>query len=148
MLWLSGMRTGNHIADAANALNGERAITTGGTLDVYAFRFMAQYSNAEGAIDPHIKQKILAQRVKWDQYVLQAGYQFNEKTLLSVNYSKHSDLTPNVDVTSDKSRQWTLGVYHDISEHLKLIAEYNDVEQEDHRITDRNIISLGARVHF
>lgn len=149
-LWLSGMSTGNNIANARDAANGENGVTTGGTVDVSAFKFMAQYSNSEGSTDRITDpiKPIPSQLIKWDQYALQAGYQLNKKTLLSVNHAATFNRTPLADPNADEGTRWTVGVYHDINKYVKLVAEFIDVKQEDSKLLDKNIFALGANIDW
>ena len=136
LVWLSGMtQQQDTLAD------DKKAWTAGGTLAVNGFEFMGQYSDSKGASS-------VTQKLKWSQYVIQAGYRFAGTTLVSANYSKLNDDTKGRNKANDNAKRITVGVYHDVNANLKLVAEYTKVEADDKTVLDQDIFSLGGFVFF
>ena len=50
----------------------------------------------------------------------------------------------------DSNDRWTVGAYHPLTKHLNLVAEYNDIESEDHAgvSAESQHINLGAIIFF
>ena len=50
----------------------------------------------------------------------------------------------------DENNRWTVGAYHPLTKHLNLVAEYNQVESENHAgaSAESDAISLGAILFF
>ena len=50
----------------------------------------------------------------------------------------------------DSNDRWTVGAYHPLTKHLNLVAEYNDIESEDHSgvSAESQHINLGAILFF
>ncbi|NQY51665.1 MAG: porin [Piscirickettsiaceae bacterium] len=154
MFWFSGMNTGNDIANKADAPKGEQAITVGATLHIHGWEFMTQYSDSSGSTDAkpeneneNTKAK-KAQKVRWDQYVLQGGYRFKEKTLVSVNYSRVLEYSLGAKGNANEADRWTFGIYHDLTDNLRLIAEVCKVITEKRTILYQKDISFGAEVRW
>lgn len=153
MMWLSGM-----IQDQDDLAEDKRAWTVGGTLALGGFEFMAQYSDAEDAtaagggvysIDQNsgliVQNNAASQKLEWNQYIVQAGYRFAGTTLVSANYSELEDDSPGVG-SDDTAERITVGVYHDVTSNLKLVAEYTKVEHDNDDLLDADIFALGGFV--
>ena len=93
---------------------------------------------------------------KGNGYYLQGTYTFNGKTKLGLSYGEGNlesidtlggDVAAN-GVGSHLERQlWTVGVYHDVSSWLRLIAEYNHGSLNDGRVghnPEANTFSVGS----
>ena len=54
------------------------------------------------------------------------------------------------DAVFDSNDRWTIGAYHPLTKHLNLVAEYNDIESEDHAgvSAESQHINLGAIIFF
>jgi hypothetical protein len=133
--------------------------TVGGTLTVGGFEFMAQYSDAEDAVDPTAAAAVAltpgSGEAEWNQYIVQAGYRFGGTTLVSVNYSELEDDSSTADkvarygsASDDSIERVTLGVYHDVNANLKLVAEYTAVEDDVDSGLDQDIFAIGGFVFF
>jgi len=52
----------------------------------------------------------------------------------------------------DENERWTLGVYHPLTKHLNLVAEYSNVKSESHLAgaddNESDTISAGAILFF
>ena len=138
--WLSAMHQGDDIMNGADMAQDEKAWTVGATVVLGGFEAMAQYSDAEGSISA-------TEAVDWDQYVVQAGYRFGGTTLVSVNYSGIEEKTTGVG-TDDSADRLVVGVYHDVTANLKLVAEFTSVEHDAQATLDENIYSIGGFVFF
>ena len=70
-----------------------------------------------------------------DGWYVQGSYTFNGKTKIAGSYgeSNQSDsafsFSDGVHFNDVNHTMWTIGVYHDVTSWLKLVAEYNDQEQ-------------------
>ena len=83
---------------------------------------------------------------------VQATYVIPTGTKLGVSYGvSRLDMAGN-DTTAllDENNRWTVGAYHPLTKHLNLVAEYNQVESENHAgaSAESDAISLGAILFF
>ena len=72
-----------------------------------------------------------------DGFYVQGTYTFNGKTKVGISYGEtnQDDEALGADGIhfNDVSHEmWTVGVYHDVTSWLKVVAEYNHMEQESH----------------
>jgi predicted porin len=93
-----------------------------------------------------------AARRESDGGYVQATYVLPTKTKLGVSWGESNlDLNAN-DVTTlvKTNEQWTAGLYHPVTKHLNLVAEYSDVESESHSAlkAKAKTASLGAILFF
>lgn len=71
-----------------------------------------------------------------DGFYVQGAYNFGQGTKVAMSYGESSqdgqtDSTGLVDVFNDVTNEmWTVGVYHDLTSWLKLVAEYNNIDKE------------------
>jgi len=83
---------------------------------------------------------------------LQATYVIPTGTKLGVAYGVSRLDTVGAEATTllDENSRWTVGAYHPLTKHLNLVAEYNQVESEDHAgaSSESDHISLGAILFF
>lgn len=144
MLWTSGAwQERDEDVYGAGADDGQYW-TVGGTLKVSGFEFMAQYSDAEDVTATVNVDTDANGNAEWNQYIVQAGYRFGGTTLVSANYSElESD---NNNTGDDTAERITLGIYHDVTSNLKLVAEYTQVEHDDESRLEQDIFALGGFV--
>ncbi|MTI64188.1 MAG: porin [Methylophaga sp.] len=90
-----------------------------------------------------------------DGYYVQAGYRFAGKTFLAASYGESTLDRDNNNVTAggfgdlDANEMVTVGIYHDVTANLKLVAEYSKMETEYYIQSDEDevdVISLGGFV--
>jgi hypothetical protein len=144
MLWTSGAWQDREESVYGAGADDAQFWTVGGTLKVSGFEFMAQYSDAEDVTTGVSVDTDANGNAEWNQYIVQAGYRFGGSTLVSANYSElESD---NNNTGDDTAERITLGIYHDVTSNLKLVAEYTQVEHDDDTRLDQDIFALGGFV--
>ena len=85
---------------------------------------------------------------------LQATYVIPSGTKIGVAVAtSQQDLGPGEAVGTaahDSNDRWTVGAYHPLTKHLNLVAEYNDIESDDHNgnSAESQHINLGAIIFF
>ncbi len=82
-----------------------------------------------------------------DGFYVQGTYTFGGKTKVGVSYgesNQDSDVRTNFSFNDVEHEMWTVGVYHDVTSWLKLVAEYNDASQEAESPGGTFINSLDA----
>ena len=89
-----------------------------------------------------------------DSYYLQGTYSFSGKTKVGVSYGAgnldaidSAGITTNSFGTHPEHQLWTVGVYHDVSSWLRLIAEYNRGDLNTHaagKNPGANTFSVGS----
>jgi predicted porin len=83
---------------------------------------------------------------------LQATYILPTKTKLGLAYgvSKLDRVGAEADTLVKENERITLGLYHPLTKHLNLVAEYNDVSSKNHANAERDARtgSLGAILFF
>ena len=84
---------------------------------------------------------------------VQATYVIPAGTKLGVAYGvSRLDAASGETATTllDENSRWTVGAYHPLTKHLNLVAEYNQVESENHAgaSAESDAISLGAILFF
>jgi predicted porin len=83
---------------------------------------------------------------------VQATYVLPTKTKLGVSWGESNlDLNSGDTTTLVKTNeQWTAGLYHPLTKHLNIVAEYSDVESESHAAAKAKAktASLGAILFF
>ncbi len=95
---------------------------------------------------------------KSDGYFVQGSYALNGKTKVGVSYSEGSfetsdrrGIAANVADKRVERQLWTVGVYHDVSSWLRLMAEYNRGElntQSTRKDASANAISVGTFLYW
>jgi len=141
-LWLDGMSSRVKFADVGNERSN--AWTLGGQVVVGGFEAVAAYYDNKGqgigGLGGLGAFKNNGKARDGDGYYAQLGYRFAGQTLVSGSYGQ-SKLSRDRTVGAlgdadfgdlDKNRMWTLGVYHDVTANLKLVAEYSKMETEFH----------------
>ena len=141
LLWVSGMTQSND-----GVVKTDRAWTVGGTVNFAGFEAMAQYSKSkQGDVAGNT-----ALVTKYDQYILQAGYNFGQGTRLVGGYSQRN----NKNALAGDKEMWTIGVYHDVTANLKLVAEFSNVQDTHSSVRnaaggqDQDIFSVGGFVSW
>ncbi len=90
-----------------------------------------------------------------DGYYVQAGYRFAGKTFLAASYGESTLDRDDNNVTAggfgdlDSNEMVTVGIYHDVTANLKLVAEYSKMETEYYIQSDEDevdVISIGGFV--
>jgi predicted porin len=84
---------------------------------------------------------------------VQATYVIPSGTKLGVAYGvSNMDQADSSDTTAliEENKRWTVGAYHPLTKHLNLVAEYNNIESNDHagNTNESDTISLGAILFF
>ena len=84
---------------------------------------------------------------------VQATYVIPTGTKLGVAYGVSNLDTASGETNAtlvDENERWTVGAYHPLTKHLNLVAEYNDIESEDHSgvSAESQHINLGAIIFF
>ena len=95
---------------------------------------------------------------KADGYFVQGSYALNGKTKLGLSYSadyQEASGRPGIAASVADQRVarqlWTVGVYHDVSSWLRLMAEYNRGElstQSTRKDANANAISVGTFLYW
>lgn len=155
-LWLDGMTSEVELGDSDERSN---AYTVGGQLIFGGFETVAAYYDSKGqgvaglgglgAYDADGDAR------EGDGYYVQAGYRFGGQTFVAASYGESTldeDNTvgafadPNF-VDFDKNSRISVGVYHDVTANLKLVAEYSQLETEYHSgVSDDevDVFSIGG----
>jgi hypothetical protein len=153
--------TGSTVSSDANAW------TAGGQLKIAGFEFGGAYYDNEGV---GAAGGILASSTGTDStgeeregegYWVQAGYRFAGTTLVSISHGeseldqtsaeKAGTIVPTAYSFADleTNTMTTVGIYHDVTPNLKLVAEYTDLESEFHsggEDAETDIFAVGAFV--
>lgn len=167
-LWLDGM---TQKIDGASGEVKSRAYTVGGQLLIAGFEFVGTYYDNEGVGD--IGGLLFATGTdtngderEGDGYYVQAGYNFGGSTWLKASYGRSTlDQTSFEKVNGpsaagnlgngavEERGLTTVGIYHDVTANLKLVAEYSRQEDEFHANAgledlDTDIFSLGGFISW
>lgn len=140
-LWLDGMTQKVRFSDAVGD-ERSNAYTVGGQLVLGGFEAVAAYYDGKGqgigglglgAFDTDGSAR------DGDGYYAQLGYRFGGQTFVAASYGESTLDRDNTTTVSDASfgdldtnSMWTVGVYHDVTANLKLVAEYSRMETEYH----------------
>ncbi|THK41394.1 porin [Methylophaga sp. SB9B] len=141
-LWLDGMTSSVEFEGAGSERSN--AWTLGGQLVMGGFEVVAAYYDNKGqgigglggfgafTTDGNARDG--------DGYYAQLGYRFGGQTFVAASYGestlKRDSLLDAANVGTfsdlDKNSMTTIGVYHDVTANLKLVAEYSKMETEYH----------------
>jgi predicted porin len=82
-------------------------------------------------------------------YVIPSGTKLGIAVATSQN-DLASDETAGSTNAGDSNDRWTVGAYHPLTKHLNLVAEYNDIESDDHQgdSAESQHFNLGAILFF
>ncbi len=130
-LWLGGLWQESDTVGLANG-NGIVDLTHWG-IDVGAqaifggFELVGHYSTGEnlGQLFKIAAPVYGTNDTEEDHWYAQVGYTFMGKTKVAASYGESQQKDNGIDSTNEL---WTIGVYHDVTSWLKLVAEYNDVD--------------------
>lgn len=157
--WLSGM---TQKIDGAGGEIKSNAYTVGANLGLGGFDFVAAWYDNKGVGDLGglafgSATDSTGDERDGDGYYVQAGYTFNGVTALKTSYGEST-----LDQTSaekagtitgydvDTRSMWTVGVYHDVTANLKLVAEYSQMEDEFHSgdELDTDVLAIGGFISW
>lgn len=145
-LWLEGMTQEVDSTSRGQSVDSE-AVGVGGKFTFGGLELVGHYFDNEGVgLAGGLEQALANQSAvdnagnerDGDGYFVQVGYRFAGTTLVSLSHGESTlDTTSSeTDATTaspyDKNQLTTLGIYHDVTANLKLVAEYSQVETEYH----------------
>lgn len=130
----------------------------GATVSAAGFGLTGYYYNGEGAgTTTFLSNGASATGNKRDSDggYIQATYALPIKTKIGLAYGisnldlASSETASTSDVVKENER-WTAGLYHPLTKHLNLVAEYNNIQSKSHRgnKNDSDSVSLGAILFF
>ncbi len=150
-LWLDGM-TQKVSFNNVDSLKGN-AYTVGGQLVLGGFEAVAAYYDGKGqgigglglgAFDVDGSER------DGDGYYAQLGYRFGGQTFVAASYGEStldrdsSNAATGGFADLDANKMATIGVYHDVTANLKLVAEYSRMETEYHIQSDEDEVDVLA----
>lgn len=153
-LWLDGMT--QSVETAQGDIDSD-AWTLGGQLVLGGFEAVAAYYDNEGVgaaggLAPiGTAAEVIGgsyEEVEGDGYYAQLGYRFAGQTFVAGSYGESK-----LDYSTGEStnEMWTVGVYHDVTANLKLVAEYSSLETEtDNTLVERetDAFSIGGFISW
>ncbi|SFK61211.1 porin [Methylophaga sulfidovorans] len=152
-LWLDGMTQKIKYSTAAGSERSD-AYTVGGQLIFGGIEAVASYYDSKGqgigglglgAADANGKA------VDGDGYYAQLGYRFAGQTFVAASYGE-STLDRGNTEDIDTNSMTTIGIYHDVTANLKLVAEYSKMETEYHSSAtsdaDVDVLSVGGFISW
>jgi hypothetical protein len=164
-LWLDGMTQEVDVVYGANTESVKsRAYTVGGQVLFSGFEVVAAYYDNEGVGDLgglayNTATDVSGDEREGDGYYVQGGYNFGGSTWVKASYGEST-----LDQTSaekagtvgsaynvKENNMWTVGIYHDVTANLKLVAEYSEMETEFHDSTpstDTDVFSVGGFISW
>jgi porin-like protein len=165
-LWLDGMSQEVEATTDAGAGTSIKssAYTLGGQVMLGGFEFVAAYYDNKGVGDLGGLVYSSATDVNGDErdgdgYYAQIGYNFAGSTWVKASYGestldrtsdeKSGAITNAYDI--DTRSMTTVGIYHDVTANLKLVAEYSQMEDEFHSATDdtdTDVFSVGGFISW
>jgi hypothetical protein len=163
-LWLDGMSqevdaTFNGSSESVKS----HAYTVGGQVLFSGFEVVAAYYDNTGVGDVGGLGYASATDLNGDErdgdgYYVQGGYNFGGSTWVKASYGEST-----LDQTSaekagtitgynvKENNMWTVGIYHDVTANLKLVAEYSEMETEFHDNSDdrdTDVFSVGGFISW
>ncbi|MDX1750159.1 MAG: porin [Methylophaga sp.] len=156
-LWLDGM-TQKVSFNNVDSLKGN-AYTVGGQLVLGGFEAVASYYDGKaqgigglglGAITANGDER------DGDGYYAQLGYRFGGQTFVAASYGESTldrdgantfagtSNTNNTFADLDSNSMATIGIYHDVTANLKLVAEYSRMETEYYIQSDEDEVDVLA----
>lgn len=158
-LWLDGM---TQKVDTVLGEVDSDAYTVGGQVLFSGFEVVGAYYDNEGVGDLgglafSTATDVTGEEREGDGYYAQVGYNFAGSTWLKTSYGESTLDRTSFEKSSglglgsiDERSMWTVGVYHDITSNLKLVAEYSQQEEEFHDGSDNetDVISLGGFISW
>jgi len=161
-VWVSGASYSvQKRSNATGAANTQyewdaEAIDIGANVNMGNLGLTAYYYTADGAGTTFFHSNAATstgQERESDGGYVQATYVIPSGTKLGVSYgvSNLDEATGETATTLVKeNKRWTVGAYHPLTKHLNLVAEYSDMESENHSGTknEASSLSLGAILFF
>lgn len=162
-LWLDGMTQEVKINSLVGQTTSDsEAYTVGGQFMFGGFELVGAYYDNEGVGDLGGLARATAfdangNERDGDGYYAQLGYNFGGSTWVKASYgestldqtsAEKAGLASTTDI--DTRGMATIGVYHDVTQNLKLVAEYSQMEDEFHNSEDldTDVISLGGFISW
>jgi hypothetical protein len=157
-LWLDGMTSEVDFGGTRGSESAD-AYTVGGQLIVGGLEAVAAYYDSEGqglaGLGGLGAYNNDGSAREGDGYYAQLGYRIAGQTFLAASYGESTldrddsvGTFGNADFADfDKNSRISVGVYHDVTANLKLVAEYSQLETEYHANTDEaevDVFSLGG----
>lgn len=159
-LWLDGMTS--KVEFDTTGSERSNAWTVGGQLVLGGFEAVAAYYDNKGqgigglggfgAYDANGNAR------DGDGYYAQLGYRFGGQTFVAASYGESTLDNAGTDAVNDefgqldKNSMWTLGVYHDVTANLKLVAEYSRMETEYHNSwandAETDVLAIGGFISW
>jgi hypothetical protein len=164
MGWVSGMTQSSEASVLFSGENEEiksHAWTVGTQIKAAGFEFVGTYYENEGVGDlgglaSGTATDVLGDEREGEGYYVQAGYRFAGKTFLAASYGESElDQTsfekanPGFAYDVETRSLVTVGIYHDVTPNLKLVAEYSKQEEEFHSNAEdqeTDVLSIGGFV--
>jgi hypothetical protein len=164
-LWLDGMSQSVDATFGGNTRSVDsHAYTVGGQVLFSGFEVVAAYYDNTGVGDLGGLSYGSATDLNGDErdgdgYYVQAGYNFGGSTWLKASYGEstleQTSAEKNGSVAAayniDTRSMTTVGIYHDVTANLKLVAEYSQMETEFHDNTsdaDTDVFSVGGFISW
>ncbi len=156
-LWLDGMSQKVEYSTTDDRAN---AYTLGGQLVLGGFEAVAAYYDSKGqglaglglgAFD------LDGDAREGDGYYAQLGYRFAGQTFVAASYGESTLDRDNGNASLgdfqdlDSNEMFTVGVYHDVTANLKLVAEYSKMESEYHNSDSKpetDVIAVGGFISW
>ncbi len=156
-LWLDGMSQKVEYSTTDDRAN---ASTLGGQLVLGGFEAVAAYYDSKGqglaglglgAFD------LDGDAREGDGYYAQLGYRFAGQTFVAASYGESTLDRDNGNASLgdfqdlDSNEMFTVGVYHDVTANLKLVAEYSKMESEYHNSDSKpetDVIAVGGFISW
>jgi len=158
-LWLDGMTQDVRYSNATGSETSD-AYTVGGQLIFGGFEAVATYYDSKGqgvnglgtgAFNTNGSAR------DGDGYYAQLGYRFGGQTFVAASYGESTLDRDNTNASLgdaadlDTNSMATIGIYHDVTANLKLVAEYSQMETEYYNQSsddEVDVLSLGGFISW
>jgi hypothetical protein len=159
-LWLDGM-TQEVRYNNTTGTEKSNAYTVGGQLILGGFEAVASYYDNKGqgigGLGLGAFDTVTGKARDGDGYYAQLGYRFAGQTFVAASYGESTLDRDSNNTTGggfadlDKNQMATVGIYHDVTANLKLVAEYSRMETEYHIQSSEDevdVLSLGGFISW
>jgi hypothetical protein len=155
-LWLDGMTQDLDYTTVGGSDDFQaEAVTVGGQLVLGGFEAVAAYYDSEGqgigGFGGDSAITATGEEVDGDGFYAQLGYRFGGQTFVAASYGESTFDSGNL-ADIDTNEMTTVGVYHDVTANLKLVAEYSRMETEYHTAgtsdDEVDVLSLGGFISW
>ncbi len=157
-IWVSGIaqKQGNGV-DAAGSESVARAGDVGANVNFAGFGLTGYYYAGEGVgttAQMYMGYSTAGKSRDSDGGYVQATYVLPTKTKAGISWGQSNlDLASNETTASTivkSNEMWTAGLYHPLTKHLNLVAEYSNIRSENHNSgrATTNSASLGGILFF